>query len=163
MIILAPNSRTITRIYCMDCSKYCFHFKSRTVRQIKAKFQTINTTNPNYEIGVRSKHHHWPFGNRSPPQEPVNRPVNDHTGTKLQNHNQNLCNDCPKFGFKKSYQKPLTYIPNVQWEDDDHSSTLRRDVGVQVQTNLGGQVALSDSNFVPCSRNLPREPFLKSR
>ena len=82
--------------------------------KMKAKFRTIHTINPDYEIGVRNKHSHRPFGNRSPPQEPVNRPVNDHTGTKLQNHNQNLCNDCPKFGFKKSYQKPLTYIPNVQ-------------------------------------------------
>ena len=27
--------------------------------------------------------------------------------------------------------------------------------GMWVQTNLGGQVALSDSNFVPCPRNLP--------
>jgi len=36
-------------------------------------------------------------------------------------------------------------------------------VQVEVQTNLGGQVALSDSNFVPCPRNLPRKPWKMSK
>ena len=53
----------------------------------------------------------------------------------------------------------------IQCIDDDHGSTLTRDVdaGPAVQTNLGGQVALSDSNFVPCPRNLPREPWKMSK
>ena len=53
----------------------------------------------------------------------------------------------------------------IQCIDDDHGSTLTRDMdaGTAVQTNLGGQVALSDSNFVPCPRNLPREPWKMSK
>ena len=77
--------------------------------KMKAKFRTIHTINPDYEIGVRNKYNHWPFGNRSPPQEPINRLVNDHTGTKVQNHNQNLCNDCPKFCFKKLSKATYSY------------------------------------------------------
>ena len=124
---------------------------------LKAKFQTTNTTNPNYEIGVRSKHNHWLFGNRSPPQEPVNRPVNYHTGTKLQNHNKNLCNDCPKFCFKVKLSK-VTYLGIFQWSNVLMTTMVQLRKGMWVQTNLGGQVALSDSNFVPCPRNLRREP-----
>jgi len=53
----------------------------------------------------------------------------------------------------------------IQCIDDDHGSTLTRDMdaGTAVQTNLGGQVALSDSNFVPCPRNLQREPWKMSK
>ena len=33
MTMLVPNSNFIIWIYCMDCPKFCFHFKSCTVRQ----------------------------------------------------------------------------------------------------------------------------------
>ena len=92
--------------------------------KMKAKIRTIHTINPYYEIGVRNKHSHWPFGNRSPPQEPINRPVNDHTGTKLQNHNQNLLYGLSNYCFhfksrtvrqiKTKFQTINTTNPNYE-------------------------------------------------
>ena len=96
----------------------------------KAKFWTIHNINSDYKTRVRNKHNHQSFGNRSPPQEPVNRLVNDLLAPNSSIIIWIYCMDCPEFCFKKVIKSNLLkHLPMIQCIDEDHSSTLERDVG----------------------------------